>query len=69
MSDFNEFKFNRLEERAWELERKLKENENTIEAIDEDKQPAPDPNQWDNEMCRKCMSGEMEIFCEVCRKY
>jgi len=58
MKDFDEFKFNRLEERAWELEKMLKENE--IVNNDENQ------NGWDREICRSCLSGEMQIFCEVC---
>jgi hypothetical protein len=51
--------FNRLEEQAWRHEKMLLQKYGL-------KEPDKDETDGDRERCRKCLSGEMPVFCEVC---
>jgi hypothetical protein len=62
MKEYDEFRFNRLQERAWESEKELAEKHGEQEKTD-----ANESDEWDNELCRACRSGESLINCEVCR--
>jgi hypothetical protein len=56
MKDIDDF--NKLEEQAWRYEKMLSQK-----GLNE---PNKEEAHENSERCRKCLSGEMQIFCEVC---
>jgi hypothetical protein len=67
MKEYDEFRFNRLQERAWESEKKLEESELEEKNGEQEETDADESDEWDNELCRACRSGESLVNCEVCR--